>query len=265
VSAPSVIASYRIGTSGAFTPITMSLNSGTSVSGTYRTSSPIPAQLGGTIVQYYVSAEDIDGHATRQPLTEGTYLSYSVSGAVFFSEYVEGSSNNKAVEIFNNTDAAIDLGGEGYKVEIYFNGATTPLNTINLSGTIQPKSETQTGNFVLTHSSAVPSLLAVANQVSASLTFNGNDAVVLKRGSVVVDCIGRVGEDPGSGWISDDTVPATKTVDNTLVRKPHIATGDTITTDAFNPATEWIGYPVDTFTHLGDHYVPVTVSGFAVE
>jgi predicted extracellular nuclease len=29
---------------------------------------------------------------------------------LFFSEYVEGSSNNKALEIYNSTGAAIDLG-----------------------------------------------------------------------------------------------------------------------------------------------------------
>jgi hypothetical protein len=33
---------------------------------------------------------------------------------LFFSEYVEGSGFNKAVEIFNGTGAAIDLGAAGY-------------------------------------------------------------------------------------------------------------------------------------------------------
>lgn len=32
---------------------------------------------------------------------------------LFFSEYVEGSSNNKALEIYNGTGAAVDLLGGG--------------------------------------------------------------------------------------------------------------------------------------------------------
>ncbi|MGB3618615.1 MAG: lamin tail domain-containing protein, partial [Catalinimonas sp.] len=39
---------------------------------------------------------------------------------LFFSEYVEGSSSNKALEIYNPTDADIDL--TGYRVELFSNG-----------------------------------------------------------------------------------------------------------------------------------------------
>ncbi|MFO1515441.1 MAG: lamin tail domain-containing protein [Lysobacterales bacterium] len=38
---------------------------------------------------------------------------------LFFSEYVEGSSNNKALEIYNGTAAPIDLSVGQYKVQIY--------------------------------------------------------------------------------------------------------------------------------------------------
>jgi predicted extracellular nuclease len=55
---------------------------------------------------------------------------------LFFSEYLEGSSNNKALEIFNGTGAAVNLAAEGYRVEIYFNGSTTPGTIIPLTGTI---------------------------------------------------------------------------------------------------------------------------------
>ena len=37
---------------------------------------------------------------------------------LFISEYVEGSSNNKAIEIYNGTSAPIDLGASGYNVQI---------------------------------------------------------------------------------------------------------------------------------------------------
>jgi predicted extracellular nuclease len=36
---------------------------------------------------------------------------------LFFSEYIEGSSNNKALEIYNGTGAAIDLAAAGYVVQ----------------------------------------------------------------------------------------------------------------------------------------------------
>src|SRR5688572_3606098 len=55
---------------------------------------------------------------------------------LFFSEYVEGSSNNKAIEIFNGTGLDINLGANGYNVQMFFNGAVTPLRTINLTGTV---------------------------------------------------------------------------------------------------------------------------------
>ena len=55
---------------------------------------------------------------------------------LFFSEYIEGSSNNKALEIYNGTGAPIDLAAGGYQVQMYYNGATTAGLTITLTGTV---------------------------------------------------------------------------------------------------------------------------------
>ena len=52
---------------------------------------------------------------------------------LFISEYVEGSNNNKAIEIYNGTGASIDLGA--FKIKIYANGNTTPSNTFSLAST----------------------------------------------------------------------------------------------------------------------------------
>ena len=51
------------------------------------------------------------------------------------SEYIEGWSNNKAIEIYNPTDAAIDL--SDYRLERYSNGATAAQDNqkVDLSGT----------------------------------------------------------------------------------------------------------------------------------
>ena len=92
----------------------------------------------------------------------------------------------------------------------------------------------------------------MADQTSGSLTFNGNDAVVLRSGGAsgtILDSIGVVGIDPGTEWGTG----LTSTVDNTLRRKATVKTGDINTTDAFDPATEWDGYAVDTFDGLGSH------------
>ena len=44
---------------------------------------------------------------------------------LFFSEYIEGTSNNKALEIFNGTSAPVDLTAAGYDVQMFFNGSSS--------------------------------------------------------------------------------------------------------------------------------------------
>lgn len=165
---------------------------------------------------------------------------------LLFSEYVEGSSNNKAVEIWNHTGATIDLGADGYKIQIYFNGAVTPQNTINLTGTLASSDA-----FVVVNSSAGAPLLALADLTSGLLSFNGDDAVVLVKGAsnAIVDVIGQIGFDPGSEWGTG----VVSTADNTLRRKALVCDGDTDGSDAFDPSLEWDGYAQDTFDGLGSH------------
>jgi len=165
---------------------------------------------------------------------------------LFFSEYVEGSSNNKALEIYNGTGATVDLSDGGYNVQMFFNGSATAGLTINLTGT------TIDGDvYVLAHGSASPSILAVADQANGAGWFNGDDAVVLRKGTTVIDVIGQVGFDPGAEWGSG----LTSTADNTLRRKPSILGGDTTSSDAFDPAVQWDGFATDTFDGLGAHVI----------
>ena len=164
---------------------------------------------------------------------------------LFFSEYVEGSSNNKALEIYNSTDAAIDLAADSYVVQMYFNGSTTPGLTISLTGTVAIGDV-----FVLAQSNANAAILAQADQTSAASWFNGDDAIVLRRGGAtgtIIDVIGQVGVDPGTEWGSG----LISTADNTLRRKSSVTTGDTIENNAFDPSIEWDGFATDTFDDLG--------------
>jgi hypothetical protein len=165
---------------------------------------------------------------------------------LFISEYVEGSSNNKAIEVFNGTGAPVDLAAGGYNVQMYFNGSATAGLTINLIGTVADGDV-----FVLAQASAGPEILAQADQTNASGWFNGDDAVVLRRGGVIVDSIGQVGFDPGSEWGAG----LTSTADNTLRRVPTVSAGDTDPANPFDPAAEWTGLAIDTFDGLGAHVI----------
>jgi hypothetical protein len=179
----------------------------------------------------------------------------SVEGApteLFFSEYIEGTSNNKALEIFNGTGAAVNLSAGSYQVQIFSNGSTTPSATISLTGTVANNDV-----FVLSHSSASATILAQADQTAGNVNFNGDDAVALLKGSAMIDVIGQIGTDPGTEWGTG----LTSTADNTLLRKGNIQAGDANGSDAFDPSIEWNGLATDTFTDLGSH----TLSPTAVE
>jgi uncharacterized protein len=161
---------------------------------------------------------------------------------LLFSEYVEGSSNNKALEIHNGTGAPVDLATGAYNVQMFFNANPVAGLTINLTGTVASGDV-----FVLAHSSATASILAVADQTNGAGWFNGDDAVVLRKGTTAIDSIGQVGFDPGSQWGTG----LASTADNTLRRKPTLEAGDANAADAFDPSLEWDGFATDTFDGLG--------------
>jgi predicted extracellular nuclease len=163
---------------------------------------------------------------------------------LFFSEYIEGSSNNKALEIFNGTGASINLAADVYNVQMYFNGNVSAGLTINLTGSVADGDV-----FVVAQSDASSVILAQADQTNGAGWFNGDDAVVLRKGTTVIDSIGQIGFDPGSQWGAD----LTSTADNTLRRKDAIEAGDPNGADAFDPSVEWDGFASDTFNGLGVH------------
>jgi predicted extracellular nuclease len=173
--------------------------------------------------------------------------SHALATDLFFSEYIEGTSNNKALEIFNGTGAAVDLSTGGYSVQMFFNGNPVAGLTINLTGTVAPGDV-----YVVAQSAASATILAQADQTNGSGWFNGDDAVVLRKGTTVLDVIGQIGFDPGTEWGAG----LTSTADNTLQRKSTICAGDTNGSDAFDPSVEWDGFATDTFTGLGSHPDP---------
>lgn len=163
---------------------------------------------------------------------------------LFFSEYIEGSSNNKALEIYNGTGGAVDLVAGDYNVQMYFNGSTSPGATFSLAGTVAPGDV-----FVLAHSAASPGIVAQADQISGAGFFNGNDAVALRKGTTIIDVIGQIGFNPGAEWGTG----LISTANNTLRRASAVCAGDPDGSDAFDPTFEWDGFAQDTFDGLGAH------------
>ena len=187
---------------------------------------------------------------TKRLLTALTLLAVSAAGAamaqtadLLISEYVEGSGNNKAVEIYNGTEDAVNLGA--YTLQRYSNGATVPYSIALPPVTLSPGAA-----HVMVYSLADATLLGHADQTDVNLNFNGNDALVLVfGGSTVVDSFGRVGEDPGTAW----TCTGGSTVNHTMRRLSSICTGDTSPADVFNACAGWVFFASDTISGLGNH------------
>lgn len=145
---------------------------------------------------------------------------------VFISEYVEGWSNNKALEIYNPTPNSINL--SGYFVARYSNGSTTATvaNSVQLSGVVAPYSvyvavlEKLDPNGTGQEAPVWDSLVAKADgfycpvyNTSNAFYWNGNDAILLAKGTLpstatanvttsagfaIVDIFGKIGENPAN-------------------------------------------------------------------
>jgi uncharacterized protein len=162
---------------------------------------------------------------------------------LFFSEYVEGSSNNKAIEIVNAGTAAADLGEVVLK--LYSNGAVSATATLALTGTLAPGA-----TLVICNAAIAAAALPSCNLTNSSvINFNGDDAITLERNGAVVDAFGQVGFDPGTAWTSGTV----STVNQTLRRKQAIVRGSVppAAPAAWDVAAEWDAFAIDSFDGLG--------------
>ena len=159
-------------------------------------------------------------------------------GTLIISEYVEGSGNNKAIEIFNGTGAEVDL--TLYTIEYYSNGATEVTQTLELTGTLADGDV-----YVISTDEADQVMLDqtdLEQPYPSVVHFNGNDAVQLLNDGSVIDIIGEVGVD--ETWIVGEGA----TAEYTLERDPNVSSGVTV----FD-GSQWIVHPQDTFDKLGSH------------
>ncbi|MGG8497462.1 endonuclease [Tenacibaculum sp. TC6] len=200
--------------------------------------------LAGTTYSFSVKAYDAAGNYSQSSNTiQVTTTSENGGGngtasELLISEYVEGSSYNKALEIANFTGSTIDL--SNYSIKKSTNGGGTWSSTLALSGSLS------NGNvYVIAHGSATQEILNKANITDNSvMTFNGNDAVALFKNNTLIDLLGN----PSSS--------ATFAQDVTLQRKPSVTAPNT----TYN-TSEWTNLATDTFTGLGAH----SINGTAID
>ena len=172
-----------------------------------------------------------DSHASNTFSFLGAHTatgSGSNSSEIFLSEYIEGSSYNKGLEITNNTGASVDL--SNYSLKKQTNGSGNWSAEYTLSGTLNDAAA-----YTIVHSSAATAMKNVATvQTSASvMSFNGNDPIGLFKNGVLIDVIGTF--NGGSSNFAKDA---------TLVRNV-VEPNTTYTT------TEWDSYASNTFTYFG--------------
>ncbi|MBM3909788.1 MAG: lamin tail domain-containing protein [Firmicutes bacterium] len=217
-------------------------------SSNYTSSSPDLTDLGTQ--QITISYAGVSQTYAIQVTLQGANL--AVANDLFFSEYMEGASNNRYVEIYNGTGDAISL--EDYKVKLFANGAASATNTLDLTGTL-PHDEV----IIIYNSSIEASILSIINahgyKVASSVAnFNGDDAVGLYLNNVLIDQIGIVGgADPGTAWTGTGANgSAYSTLDKTLVRSSSVYQGNT-TYLWTGSTTEWTAYNINTSTYLADH------------
>lgn len=180
---------------------------------------------------------------------------------LFFSEYLEGTNGTKAIELFNPSLLPVNLGE--YSILQYANGVTNSSDVLNLSGTLAPFS-----TYVIANpgqgggaGAASPTVLGLADLVDQIANFNGNDALELRHNDTIIDVIGIVGENPGTGagW----AVGTGSTFDVDMVRQFDIQTPMPIWPIS---ATQWNVFGNTDYSHLGNHFfqpcTDETLAGF---
>ncbi|MCT4663856.1 MAG: lamin tail domain-containing protein [Flavobacteriales bacterium] len=189
---------------------------------------------------------------------------------LFFSEYIEGSSKNKALEIYNPKGENVDL--STYYIKRYKNGQGLADTELQLSGVVKSKDvvvvsngEKEDGGF----GTVDPKLFAYADiqgtgiYATSPMFFNGNDAMTLEKiDGTIVDIFGKIGEDPGEGWCDsaaldykadDNNFFLSWTSNHTLVRKATVKKGITANPSFFNPALEYDSNAINYTGNLGKH------------
>ena len=209
---------------------------GVLLASTSSTSYSVSGLTASTSYAFTVSAKDASGNTSGVSNTANVTTQNNGGGGtsseIFISEYVEGSSNNKAIEIVNLTGSSIDL--SSYSLKRNTNGGTTWGAALNLSGQLVDGDV-----YVIANNSATTTILNVADLISSAdaIVFNGNDPVGLFKNNVLIDIVGNF-NGGSANFANDVTLRRIETVTNPST---------TYTT------SEWNSFAIDTFDDLGTH------------
>ena len=197
---------------------------------------------------------------------------------LFISEYIEGPGNNNAIEIYNPTNATIDLSaytinrysgsGGGINPEIWQLSGLIASGDVFVVGNGQVDSiEVGSGTSSYWSPAVDPVFYSLLDShcngdydANSTFYFNGDDAMTLEKGGSIIDILGKVGEDPGDAWTDDATSGYTDanggafwTKRLTLVRKSSVKIGVSANPILFNPTLEYDSLPDATYTGMGSH------------
>ncbi|MDC1168033.1 endonuclease [Flavobacteriaceae bacterium] len=201
---------------------------------------------------YSVTLEAVDGlnntSAQSAPVNATTTDGNSnTTMELLISEYVEGSSNNKAIEIANLITSPVEL--DRYNLRRDSNGGGEWSERFDLTGTINVGDV-----IVIINANANSQILldqadiVVVNNQSTNygepLNFNGNDPIGLFKDDVLIDIVGEFGGG-SSNFAKDKTLRRKSTV-----VEPNIN---------FDLNNEWEIFPMDTFDDIGGTHLTLSI------
>ena len=218
----------------------------------------VPGCTDPVACNYDAAANEDDGSCTYPEAGLDCSGAPLESCTLFFSEYAEGSSNNKYLEIFNPglTEVSLESMALAHTVnEPATPGAFETWVELPVNASIAPG-----GIYRIVHSSAAPALLNAADFIYGNLS-NGDDGFALVEGSptdfVILDIIGDWNGDPGSGWDVAGTTNGTQ--NHTLVRKSYVLSGNggdwDLSAGTNADDSEWIVLEIDDWSNFGQHSV----------
>ena len=174
-------------------------------------------------------------------------VSFSFASDLFFSEYAEGSSNNKYLEIYNPTAGTVEL--SGYMLANVSNAPTT-VGEYEYTMSFDEGASVAAGDvYVVCHGSSDDFILAECDQTHNYLS-NGDDGYALMNGDNYIDWVGDFNGDPGSAW---NVCGTGSTKDNTLVRNSNVTSGNEWAVSSNDITCEWTAYDQNTWDYLGSH------------
>lgn len=204
-----------------------------------------------TINQTICSDDDDDGIAEC-----GCDVGYEINGdlcelivvaqTLFISEYVEGSGNNKAIELFNPLDSSVDL--SEYEIAIAINAKNWNERKLKLTGMLKSHESYVICNTAMEDKTKCDLL------TDTSMTFNGNDAIGLRHNNRYIDIIGV----PESDSSHDVAGVENATQNHTLVRKTSIVGGTSnwlFSAGKTAENSQWIVKEIDDLSDLGGYAV----------